>query len=279
MSSPSIEDVQSYWDSRPCNARHSRVDIDLDPLRYSREVTGRKHFVEPHIPSFAEFDKWKDKWVLELGCGIGTAAMEFARNGAKYVGVDISPRSIEIAQKRYEAERAVSGFSLVLLIADIEDLYPPHHPFDLVYSFGVIHHTPHPEKAIHTAYKYLRPGGEFRLMLYNRWSWKAFWILAKFGKFQFWRWPELIALHSEAQTGCPITHTYTRKSARFLLENGGFNLESIEVNHIFPYRIPDYIQYRYIKEWYWERMPKSLFNWLECHFGWHMLIKARRKEK
>jgi SAM-dependent methyltransferase len=273
MSSPSIEDVQSYWDSRPCNVRHSRVDIDLDPLRYSREVTGRKHFVEPHIPGFAEFDKWKDKWVLELGCGIGTAAIEFAKGGAHVIGVDVSPRSIDIAMRRSASERVASRVSFFAI--NMEELFYPS-AFDLVYSFGAIHHTPQPWKAVRVAWKHLKPSGEFRLMLYNKWSWKAFWILVKFGKLQFWRWPALIAQHSEAQTGCPITHAYTKKAARQLLEDGGFNVESIKVDHIFPYRIPDYIKYRYVKEWYWERMPRSLFSWMERHFGWHMLIRARK---
>lgn len=234
--------------------------------------------MEPHIPKFAEFERWKGKDVLELGCGIGTAAIEFAKCGAHVRAIDISEKSIAIACKRATAE----GLSIFFSTGNIEDVrlgWDVRYRrifFDLVYSFGVIHHTPDPLRAARAAHYSLKPGGEFRLMLYNNYSWKAFWILAKFGKLRFWKWNELIAKHSEAQTGCPITRTYTRKSARKLLVDSGFEVESISVDHIFPYRIPDYIQYRYVKEWYWRWMPKPLFRLLERSIGWHMLIKARK---
>lgn len=273
-----IGDVRAYWDRRPCNIRHSTKSVDLDPLGYSRDVTDRKHFVEPHIPGFAEFDAWRDKWILELGCGIGTAAIEFTKGGASVMAVDISRESISIAKRRAIAECAIRPSMFV--DGDIENGCVVgqlnHESFDLIYSFGAIHHTPRPWRAIQTAWRYCKPGGEFRLMLYNRWSWKALWILAKFGKFQFWKWNELIARHSEAQTGCPITHTYTKRSAKRLLEDNGFVVERMKVDHIFPYRIPEYIEHRYVKEWYWEKMPDRMFRWLEKHFGWHLLIKARK---
>lgn len=270
MPSPNIEDVERFWSSRPCNFRHARVSIDEDPLLFSQQVTERKYRVEPHIPKFAEFDLWKGKSVLEFGSGIGTDTIKFAKASAIVHAVDISEESMAIAAKRLSAE----GQSFHLFTANIESIDIALKSYDLVYSFGVIHHTPDPARAVANAYRHLKPGGEFRLMLYNRYSWKAFWILAKFGKFQFWKWPKLVARHSEAQTGCPITHTYTKRSARKLLEKAGFEVKSIEIDHIFPYKIKDYKKHVYVKEWWWRRMPRRLFEWMEHHFGWHMLIKA-----
>jgi len=77
---PGIEAVRAFWDARPCNIRHSPKPVGS--REYFDEVERRKHFVEPHIPRFAQFDRWAGKRVLEVGCGIGTAAVNFARCGA-----------------------------------------------------------------------------------------------------------------------------------------------------------------------------------------------------
>ena len=264
-----IDDVKRYWDARPCNAHHSTATA---PLEYSQEVTRRKYLVEPHIPGFAQFERWTCKSVLDLGCGIGTMALDFARSGAYVVGVDLSQESISIARSRRSAE----GFSFQLISGDAETIKNTRTGFSLVFSFGVIHHTPNPAAVVNTAYDALDPGGEFRMMVYNRFSWKAFWIIMTYGRGQFWKWKELIPKHSEAQTGCPITHTYTRSSVTTLLEDAGFIVESVSVDHIFPYRIKDYKEYRYVKEWYWRILPKRIFRWLEKHVGWHLLTVARR---
>src|SRR5262245_24906868 len=97
---PAIEDVQSYWDRRPCNIRHSPEPVGS--RKYFDQVEARKYFVEPHIPRFADFPRWKGKRVLEIGCGIGTDATNFARNGAEYAGIELSAKSLELAMQRFD---------------------------------------------------------------------------------------------------------------------------------------------------------------------------------
>lgn len=266
-----IEVVRGFWNSRPCNIRHSpRLIRDR---QYFDEVEARKYFVEPHIPRFAEFDRWRGKHVLEVGCGIGTDTVNFARAGALVTAVDLSERSLEIARQRAE----VYGLTNVRFVhANAEQLRDQlgQETFDLVYSFGVIHHTPHPELALRELVALTRPGGTLKLMVYHRWSWKVFAILVTCGRGAFWNLAEIVARHSEAQEGCPITYTYTRRAARQMVEEAGCRVVDMFVDHIFPWRIPEYINYRYRKVWYFRVLPSGVFRWLERHFGWHICITA-----
>jgi 2-polyprenyl-3-methyl-5-hydroxy-6-metoxy-1,4-benzoquinol methylase len=267
--------VQSYWNARPCNIRHSPKEIGTK--EYFDEVEARKYFVESHIPGFAEFEQWKGKKVLEIGCGIGTDTINFARHGAHVTAVDLTEKSLELARQRarvFGLEDRIQFFQ-----ANAEELssYVPLDTYDLVYSFGVIHHTPHPERVLEQVRKYMRPGSTLKIMVYNLWSWKVGWILLVYGKGQFWKLGELIAKYSEAQTGCPVTYSYSRTEGRKLLEDRGFRVTNVTVDHIFPYSIPEYKRYSYKMMWYFRWLPKPVFRWLERAFGWHLCLTAEAR--
>lgn len=269
----SIENVREYWDLRPCNICHSSEKIGS--RQYFDEVEKRKYFVEPHIPRFAEFEKWQGKKVLEIGCGIGTDAINFARAGAEITAVELSEKSLGLARERAKVYSLEDKIKFYCANAEELSKYVPVEPYDLIYSFGVIHHTPFPEDIITQIKYYIHSGSVVKLMVYHRYSWKVLWILITYGKGAFWKINELIAKHSEAQTGCPITYVYSKRKIRDLLEGKGFNIVKVEVDHIFPYKISDYIQYRYNKVWYFRYVPRPIFRWLEQHFGWHLCITAK----
>lgn len=264
-----LEKIKDFWDERPCNIRHSPREVGT--RQYFDEVEARKYFVEPHIPCFAEFERWQGKKVLEIGCGIGTDTINFARAGALVTAIEFSERSLEMAAKRAE----VYGLKNIRFYSgNAEELveFLPIEPYDLVYSFGVIHHTPHPERVIEQIRHYVEPGSIIKIMVYHRYSWKVLWILLTYGRFAFWRLGKLIAEHSEAQTGCPVTYTYSRHEVRHLLDD--FEIIDMWVDHIFPYRISDYVRYRYIKPWYFRHLSQPLFRWLQRHYGWHLCVTA-----
>ncbi len=267
-----LERVRQYWNRRPCNIRHSPKPVGT--YEYFQEVRNRKYLVEPHIRDFAQFPFWRGKRVLEVGCGIGSDTMEFALNGASVTAVDLSEESLKVARRR----AVVYGVAdrVRFLNANAEELSDALEvePYDLVYSFGVLHHTPHPERAIEQIRRFMRPGGTFKLMVYHRTSWKVLHILMTYGRGRVWRLNELVARHSEAETGCPVTYSYTRNSGRKLLEQAGFHVTGVEVDHIFPYRIPDYVNYRYVRVWYFRPLPPPIFHWMERHFGWHLCMTA-----
>jgi ubiquinone/menaquinone biosynthesis C-methylase UbiE len=268
----SIADVQRYWDTRPCNIRHSTKPVGSK--EYFDEVEARKYLVEPHIPAFAEFDRWRGKRVLEVGCGIGTDSINFARAGAELTAVELSGESLSIAVQRADVMGVADRIRFVQANAEELTSVLDDEPYDLVYSFGVVHHTPHPERALTEMRALTARGGTLKLMVYHRRSWKVFWIVAAEGQGRFWKTDELVAEHSEAQTGCPVTFAYTRQEARELIEQSGFRVQDLHVDHVFPYRVRDYVEYRYVKQPYFRWMPEPLFRAFERRFGWHLLVTA-----
>jgi len=271
FSNVGISAVQAYWDARPCNIRHSPSEIGT--RQYFDEVEARKYFVEPHIPRFAEFSRWRGKRILEIGCGIGTDTINFARAGARVTAVDISAESLNLARQRARVFGLEDRIDFYQANAEeLSDSVPPQ-PYDLIYSFGVIRHTPHPARVMAQVRKhYVQPDSTVKIMVYHRYSWKVLGIALTEGHGDFRNLDSVVARYSEAQTGCPVTYTYSRQSVQEIFD--GFQIRRIEVDHIFPYRIPDYVQYRYVKEWHFRYLPSAVFRWLEKHYGWHLCVTA-----
>ena len=139
-----IDDVKQYWDDRPCNVKHSKKD--LGSIEYFDEVERKRYTAEPHIPKFADFSAWIGKKVLEIGCGMATEGINFARHGADYTGTDLSIESLNLAQKRFQVYNQRGRF----FEGNSENLsaFVPAEKYDLIYSFGVIHHSPKPNLII-----------------------------------------------------------------------------------------------------------------------------------
>lgn len=168
-------------------------------------------------------------------------------------------QSLELAKKRFD----IFGLTGNFVVCDAEQLSSrlPAETFDLIYSFGVIHHTPNQRAVVEEIRKLVKPDGVFRCMLYARNSWKDVMIEADFDQ-------------PEAQSGCPIATTYTREMLADLVD-GLFQLEDVRQAHIFPYVVEKYIKYEYeVLPWF-KAMPQKMFEALERRFGWHMLITAR----
>ena len=269
-----IGKVREYWDRRPCNIRHSPAPVGT--RQYFDEVEQRKYFVEPHIPAFAEFPRWAGKQVLEIGCGIGTDTMNFARAGARVTAVDLSPRSLDVARQRAQIFSLSDRIQFVEADAErLPDFIEPA-AYDLVYSFGVIHHSPRPDVILANVRRhFIAANGTVKVMVYHRNSSKVLGILLREAHGAWWRLDEAIARHSEAQTGCPITYTYSRRTAAELLAGAGFDVTDVMIDHIFPYRVKDYVEYRYEKAIPFRWLPTPAIRALEHRLGWHLCVTAR----
>ena len=258
MNQPNIDDVKSYWNNRPCNIRHSTADVGS--IEYFNQVENRKYFVEPHIPDFADFQNWNGKKVLEIGCGIGTDAVNFARCGANYTGIELSDESLNLTKKRFE----IFGLDGRFECLDAEEIGEAFQgeKFDLIYSFGVIHHTVSPTKVVSGLMSLMDEASVFKLMLYSKTSWKSAMIDCGYAQ------PE--ALH-----GCPIALTYDDHDVRLLLKD--YEILEIRNDHIFPYKVEKYLKYEYEFEEWFAKMPDEMFRGLEKNLGWHKLITCRKK--
>ena len=180
--------------------------------------------------------------MLEIGCGIGTDTISFLKNGANVVAVDISEKSINLAKQRarlYNLDKSVK-----FIRGDIEniDLFILNQKFDLIYSFGVIHHTPNPEKVLRKCRSLLKEEGEFKFMVYNKFSWKVLVMIINNISY-INNINRLIAKYSEAQTGCPVTYSYTKYDIKKVLQQLLYKVEDISIYHIFPYEINEYKKY------------------------------------
>src|SRR5262252_7474812 len=265
-----IQRVRDYWNARPCNVRHSQRPVGT--REYFDEVERRKYFVEPHIPPFAEFERWRDRRVLEIGCGLGTDTINFARAGAEVTAIELSEESAALARRRAEVYGLTDRVRIHIGNAEELPKIVPPEPFDLIYSFGVIHHSPRPRRIVEHLTRYVNPQSELRIMVYARISYKLFWIMREEGIWDMSRIDELIARNSEAQTGCPVTYTYTDESIRTLL--AGFDVIDVRKAHIFTWDVDAYRRYEYVKASEWANVNEAALAALERELGWHLLVRA-----
>lgn len=207
--------------------------------------------------------------MLDVGCGIGTDAINFARAGADVTVVDISKKSLELCKKRFE----VFSLKAKFILGNAEDL-ENKEKFDLIWAFGVIHHTPNPQKMLKQLANLLNEQGEIRAMVYSKISYKLFFLMRETGIWDFSKLDQLISEYSEAQSSCPITYTYTLEEAADLFSCCGLKIVSMRKAHIFTWKINEYKEHKYVREDCWKNVSESELKKLESELGWHILVKA-----
>ena len=159
--------VARFWDERPCGGFASE---ELPGQRdFFEQVESYRYATQPFMNDLIGFKRFVDQRVLEIGSGLGTDLRQFALAGARVVGLDLSFQSIALARRHFLAFGNKGAF----LQSDAESLPFADGLFDVVYSFGVLHHTPNIQGAIDECYRVLRPGGYLIVMLYNSHSWQV----------------------------------------------------------------------------------------------------------
>jgi ubiquinone/menaquinone biosynthesis C-methylase UbiE len=154
--------VRAFWQENPCGTKFA--DAPPGSRKFYELVEQHRYSKEWHIPNAAAFAQSKNLTVLEVGCGLGTDGAQFAKAGAVYTGIDLTEAAVDLARRRFELFHLPGTFR----VADAERLDFPDNTFDIVYSHGVLHHTPDTAAAVREVYRVLRPGGKAVVMLYHR---------------------------------------------------------------------------------------------------------------
>ena len=156
--------VREFWQQHPCGTKFS--DAEMGSREFFDRIEKHRYEKEWHIPAAADFTGARGLKVLEIGCGIGTDGAQFAKAGADYTGIDLTEAAIDLARRRFVLAELKGDFC----VSDAERLDFPDDSFDLVYSHGVLHHTPDIEAAVAEIHRVLKPGGRAVVMLYHRGS-------------------------------------------------------------------------------------------------------------
>ncbi len=205
--------VRDFWNQQSCDTQAAQSS--KFSKAYFEEIESFRYFDQPFIHSFAQFTRYHGKKVLEVGFGAGTDFVQWLRAGAHATGIDLTPEGLENLRHRIEVynlpapERIQTG--------DAENLPFESNTFDLGYSFGVLHHSPNTVKAIGELIRVVKPGGEIKIMVYNRHSifvtnrWVRFALL----KGKPWKSLEWVLWHHNESIG---TKSYTRTELRKMFE-------------------------------------------------------------
>ncbi len=200
--------VRDFWDRASCGEELYLEGHGAEDYRAQADVRYR---LEPFIPEFAEFERWKGKSVLEIGVGLGADHQRFAEAGALLTGMDLSERAIGHTRRRFRE----SGLNASLNIADAEALPFPDETFDLVYSWGVLHHSPNTEQAVSEVWRVLRPGGTAKVMIYHKHSLVGYMLWIRYALLRFRPFTPLARIYSEYLES-PGTKAYTVNEAKRL---------------------------------------------------------------
>jgi ubiquinone/menaquinone biosynthesis C-methylase UbiE len=257
------EEVREFWNADPCGSRYLGDRADFEAHAQAR------YQLEPYIHEFAGFAQSSGQRVLEVGVGMGADYLEWLKAGAQATGVDLSGTSLEWAKRRCE----MAGYRPDLRVSDAERLPFPDNTFDIVYSYGVMHHSPDTSQCIGEARRILKPGGALRIMIYHHPSLTGFMLWLRYGFLRGKSLRQSVHEHLES----PGTKSYTQEEAREMLQ--GF--EQVEFRQAFspgdlllnePSARFQGLAYRIV----WRLYPRFLVRMLAAKLGLFLLISARK---
>lgn len=247
------DDVRAFWEQEPCGTGERITGpLELGSLEWFEAVEQNRYANEPMIHAAGEFTRHRGKRLLEIGVGAGTDHLQWARAGCDCYGVDLTDAAIETTRRRLD----LYEFSSDLRRLDAEQLPFDDDTFDLVWSWGVIHHAERPDKIVAEVHRILKPGGEFRGMMYKRLSLAVFneWLKHALLRGKPWRsFSDVLAAHFES----PGTKAYTLNEMRAMFHA----FRAVDVR---PAMTPYDLQH----------LPRFLAHWLPDALGSFIVIRA-----
>lgn len=221
------EEVKEFWDNNTCGT--FLTEEEKFTRDYFEDIEEKRYDIHPEVFSFAQFPRFYGKKVLEVGIGAGTDFIQWVRSGAEAYGIDLTPQAIEHVKTRL----SLYGLEAKeIKVGDAENLAYPDNNFDLVYSFGVIHHSPNTIKALEEIIRVLKPGGMAKIMVYHRNSLLAyfFWIKHALLKLRPWKSVSWVLWHHMESLG---TKAYSVGEMEQILSK--YNLTDVKVVPMYTY--------------------------------------------
>jgi len=197
--------VQEFWEKASCGEDLFLPSTDRDGYEAHAR---RRYELEPYIVDFADFPSSTGREVLEVGVGLGADHQRFAESGAKLTGVDLTERAVSHVRRRL----GLFGLSSTLSTGDAENLPFEPDSFDIVYSWGVIHHSPNTPRAVGEIHRVLRPGGVARIMIYHTWSLVGYMLWVRYGLMRLRPWMSLAQVY-DRYLESPGTKAYSTREA------------------------------------------------------------------
>lgn len=211
-------EVYEFWNKAACGEELYLKSSKLEDFNHHSAI---RYQLEPYILSFADFDSAKGKKVLEIGVGLGADHENFAKAGALLHGVDLTERAVALTKQRLKLQNLTSK----LRQGDAENLSFPNDTFDIVYSWGVLHHSPHTEKAISEVLRVLKPNGVAKIMIYHKYSMIGFMLWSRYALLKGKPYLSLDYIYSHYLES-PGTKAYSIKKAKDLFS--GFRTINIK---------------------------------------------------
>lgn len=197
--------VHDFWNNASCGEDLYLTDNTGEG--YLAHVK-KRYELEPFIKDFAEFDLYNNKDVLEIGVGLGADHQQFAQEGARLKGIDLTDRAVKHTTQRLK----LFGLESDLKTGDAENLPYPDNSFDLVYSWGVLHHSPDTQKAILEVCRVLKKGGEAKIMIYHKYSLVGYMLWLRYALLRLNPFTSLAEIYSN-HLESPGTKAYSVKDA------------------------------------------------------------------
>lgn len=266
---------QSVWGATPAGAIYGG-GFEPETKEFFENVLNKRSTQEiPYLFELVSFFSFRNKKVLELGCGAGYDAYEFCKNGADYTGIDIAPENPERTKKHLR----FYGYMPNVLVGDAEDLSFKDDKFDIVFSNGVLHHTPDIKKAFQEALRVLkRGGGEFWVIVYHKNSifyWLTLLLVDHIFRFGFLKRSfkeRLSMIEYTTSNELPLVNVYSRSTLKKILEDAGFKVEAIWVRKLTKQDLPSLPLLRTL----WRFIPQRWLNFVGKAFGWYLIAKAKK---
>lgn len=268
--------VKEHWEQETCGTRYG---VAQDRRSYFAEIAAARYELEPYIHSFANFAGAQGKRVLEIGVGAGSDFQNWCEHALHATGIDLTDAAINLTKERLELN-SISPAHYSLRTADAESLPFADNSFDLVYSWGVLHHTPDTQRAFQEAFRVLKPGGTMKAMIYHVASWAGLLLYLRYG-LASGRPGKTVKSAIFENLESPGTKAYTLAEAAELVSSVGFRGLKLDTK-LSP---GDLLRIRpsakYQTAWFkliWKIYPRWLVRALGNRFGLYLLIEAKKGE-